>query len=71
LFNVLFIVESYYHNAQPNGICTKKVVDELKNDSDINVTVITSRTVSDQPAHSFIHKSIKSYPSCINGESQI
>jgi glycosyltransferase involved in cell wall biosynthesis len=51
LFNVLFIVESYYHNAQPNGICTKKVVDELKNDSDINVTVITSKTVSNQPDH--------------------
>lgn len=51
MFNVLFIVESYYHNAQPNGICTKKVVDELKNDSDINVTVITSKTVSNQPDH--------------------
>ncbi len=47
--NILVIVESFMHRPSPNGICTKKVIDELKK-RDAEVTVLTTITENGQPS---------------------
>jgi glycosyltransferase involved in cell wall biosynthesis len=51
--NVLFIVESYFRNPQPNGICAKVVVDELTRQGH-KVKVYTSKRGYKQPTSEIV-----------------
>lgn len=51
--NILVIVESFVHRPSPNGICMKRVIDELKKQGN-NITVLTTKTENGQPAEEII-----------------
>ncbi len=45
--NILVIVESFVHRPSPNGICMKRIIDELKKRGN-QVTVLTTKTENSQ-----------------------